>query len=68
MTDTGKGIAPKIIDRIFNPLFTMKSNGMGMGLSICRSIIAGHDGRLSASAGAEGGAVFQFVRPANIAR
>jgi signal transduction histidine kinase len=68
VADTGKGIDPKIIDRIFNPLFTTKSNGMGMGLSICRSIIEGHDGRLSASAGAEGGAVFQFVLPANIAR
>jgi len=68
VADTGKGIDPKIIDRIFNPLFTTKSNGMGMGLSICRSIIEGHDGRLSASAGAEGGAVFQFLLPANIAR
>jgi signal transduction histidine kinase len=68
VADTGKGIDPKIIDRIFNPLFTTKSNGMGMGLSICRSIIEGHDGRLSASASAEGGAVFQFVLPATIAR
>jgi signal transduction histidine kinase len=68
VADTGRGIDPKIIDRIFNPLFTTKSNGMGMGLSICRSIIEGHDGRLSASAGAEGGSVFQFVLPANIAR
>jgi signal transduction histidine kinase len=68
VADTGKGIDPKIIDRIFNPLFTTKSNGMGMGLAICRSIIEGHDGRLWASAGAEGGSVFQFVLPANIAR
>ena len=63
MTDTGKGVDPKIVDRIFNPLFTTKSNGMGMGLAICRSIIEGHEGRLSASAGAEGGAVFQFALP-----
>jgi len=68
VADTGKGIDPKIVDRIFNPLFTTKSNGMGMGLAICRSIIEGHDGRLQVSAGAEGGAVFQFVLPANIAR
>jgi len=67
VADTGKGIDPNVVDRIFNPLFTTKSNGMGMGLAICRSIIEGHDGRLSASAG-EGGAVFQFVLPANIAR
>jgi len=68
VADTGKGIDPKIIDRIFNPLFTTKSNGMGMGLAICRSIIEGHDGRLWAAAGAEGGSVFQFVLPANTAR
>jgi C4-dicarboxylate-specific signal transduction histidine kinase len=64
VADTGKGIDPKIADRIFNPLFTTKSNGMGMGLAICRSIIEGHDGRLWASAAAEGGSVFQFVLPA----
>jgi signal transduction histidine kinase len=67
VADTGKGIDPKITDRIFNPLFTTKSNGMGMGLAICRSIIEAHDGRLWASAGAQGGSVFQFVLPANIA-
>src|SRR5262249_4906703 len=50
---TGSGIEPNVVDRIFNPLFTTKSNGMGMGLAICRSIIEGHDGRLWASAGAE---------------
>jgi signal transduction histidine kinase len=68
VADTGKGIDPKIVDRIFNPLFTTKSNGMGMGLAICRSIIEGHDGRLQVSAGPEGGAVFQFVLPATVAR
>src|SRR5215831_9539379 len=68
VADTGKGIDPNVVDRIFNPLFTTKSNGMGMGLAICRSIIEGHDGRLWASAGAEGGSVFQFVLPADIAR
>jgi signal transduction histidine kinase len=67
VADTGKGIDPKIIDRIFNPLFTTKSNGMGLGLSICRSIIEAHDGRLWVSAGPEGGSVFQFVLPANVA-
>jgi signal transduction histidine kinase len=68
VADTGTGIDPEIVDRIFNPLFTTKSNGMGMGLSICRSIIEGHGGRLWGSAGAEGGSVFQFILPANIAR
>jgi signal transduction histidine kinase len=44
--DTGKGVEPSAIDRIFNPLFTTKAQGMGMGLSICRSIIEAHGGRL----------------------
>jgi signal transduction histidine kinase len=67
VADTGKGIDPKIVDRIFNPLFTTKSSGMGLGLAICRSIIEGHDGRLWVSAGPEGGSVFQFALPANVA-
>jgi signal transduction histidine kinase len=61
--DTGTGIDPKNLDRIFNPLFSTKSNGMGMGLSICRSIVEGHHGRLWASAGGNGGTVFQLVLP-----
>jgi signal transduction histidine kinase len=61
--DTGTGMDPKNVDRIFNPLFTTKSNGMGMGLSICRSIVEGHHGRIWASAGAAGGTVFQLVLP-----
>jgi signal transduction histidine kinase len=65
VADSGPGIDPAIADRIFNPLFTTKSNGMGMGLAICRSIIEGHDGRLWVSAGTEGGAVFQFTLPAD---
>src|SRR5262249_5736645 len=42
--DTGKGVEPSAIDRIFNPLFTTKAHGMGMGLAICRSIIDAHGG------------------------
>jgi signal transduction histidine kinase len=67
VADTGKGIDPNIADRIFNPLFTTKPDGMGLGLAICRSIIEAHDGRLWASPGAQGGSVFQFVLPANVA-
>src|SRR5262249_4976284 len=44
--DTGKGVEPSAIDRIFSPLFTTRAHGMGMGLSICRSIIEAHGGRL----------------------
>jgi signal transduction histidine kinase len=59
--DTGTGVEPKDIDQIFNPLVTTKSNGMGMGLSICRSIIEAHDGRLWVKPNTPDGAVFQFM-------
>jgi len=61
VADTGMGIGPKDIDRIFNPLFTTKSDGMGMGLSICRAIIEAHNGRLWFSPNIPHGAVFQFT-------
>ncbi|MGB9045024.1 MAG: ATP-binding protein [Pseudolabrys sp.] len=61
---SGAGIAPEDIDRIFESFFTMKSQGMGMGLSICRSIIEAHDGRLWASSSVDHGSVFNIVLPA----
>ncbi len=61
--DTGPGIDPENVDRIFHPFFTTKSQGMGMGLSICRSIIEAHHGRLSARSVADGGSVFQIALP-----
>jgi signal transduction histidine kinase len=63
VADSGKGIASQDVGRIFNPLFTTKSDGMGMGLSICRSIIEAHDGRLWVAGNTPRGAVFQFVLP-----
>ena len=63
--DNGTGIDPDDADRIFAPLFTTKSRGMGMGLSICRSIIETHHGRLWASPGEKSGSVFQFALPTN---
>jgi signal transduction histidine kinase len=51
------------MDRIFKPLFSTKARGMGMGLSICRSIIESHYGRIWASAGASRGSIFQFELP-----
>ena len=61
VADTGTGISSQDVDRIFNPLFTTKSDGMGMGLSICRAIIEAHDGRLWVAPNTPRGAVFQFT-------
>jgi signal transduction histidine kinase len=61
--DTGIGISSQDAERVFNPLFTTKSGGMGMGLSICRSIIEAHDGHLSVEPNTPVGAVFQFALP-----
>jgi PAS domain S-box-containing protein len=61
--DTGIGIGPADIDKIFEPLFTTKEHGMGMGLSICRSIIQHHGGRIWASPGVSRGTIFQFELP-----
>ena len=63
--DTGIGIDPSNLDRVFKPLFTTKAHGMGMGLSICRSIIEAHGGRIWASVGATRGSIFQFELPTN---
>src|SRR6476646_1192838 len=61
--DTGAGIKPSDVDRLFKPLFTTKARGMGMGLSICQSIIENHDGRIWVTPGAHGGSLFQFELP-----
>jgi signal transduction histidine kinase len=61
VADTGTGIGSQDFERIFNPLFTTKSGGMGMGLSICRSIIEAHDGRLWVAPNKPEGAVFRFM-------
>ncbi|WP_426614411.1 trifunctional serine/threonine-protein kinase/ATP-binding protein/sensor histidine kinase [Bradyrhizobium sp. McL0616] len=61
--DSGIGFDLAQIDRIFEPLFTTKREGMGMGLSICRSIIEAHGGRLWASSQLAGGSVFEFILP-----
>jgi signal transduction histidine kinase len=61
VADTGRGIDPLDMNRIFNPLFTTKPDGMGMGLAICRSIIEAHDGRLWVTPNKPQGAVFHFT-------
>jgi signal transduction histidine kinase len=61
--DSGPGIDPEHRERIFEAFHTTKSSGVGMGLSICRSIINAHGGRLWAEANEPRGAVFQFTLP-----
>jgi PAS domain S-box-containing protein len=61
--DSGPGIDPHHLERVFEAFYTTKSKGMGMGLSICRSIIEAHGGRLWAEANEPRGAVFQFTVP-----
>jgi PAS domain S-box-containing protein len=63
VTDSGAGISVENADRLFNAFFTTKSSGMGMGLSICRSIIEAHGGRISAANNVGSGARFQFTLP-----
>jgi PAS domain S-box-containing protein len=65
VTDSGTGISAENVDRLFDAFFTTKSSGMGMGLSICRSIIEAHGGRLWTTANAPHGATFQFTLPVN---
>jgi C4-dicarboxylate-specific signal transduction histidine kinase len=61
--DSGPGIDPERLERVFEAFYTTKSSGVGMGLSICRSIIDGHGGRLWAEANEPRGAAFQFTLP-----
>jgi C4-dicarboxylate-specific signal transduction histidine kinase len=65
--DTGTGIDPANLDQIFKAMFTTKDNGMGMGLSICHSIIENHDGRIWVSSGSKSGTIFHFELPTKAA-
>jgi PAS domain S-box-containing protein len=61
--DSGPGIDPEHVERVFEAFYTTKPSGLGMGLSICRTIIGAHGGRLWADANEPRGAVFQFTLP-----
>jgi signal transduction histidine kinase len=63
VADTGPGIAAEVIQDIFEPFFSTKKNGTGIGLAICRSIVEGHSGHIQAKNAASGGAVVQFTIP-----
>jgi two-component system sensor kinase FixL len=65
MADTGPGLSPDVVPRLFQPFITTKRQGMGVGLSICRSIIEAHGGRIWAEPNPRGGTIFFFtLRPA----
>jgi signal transduction histidine kinase len=61
--DSGPGIDPKHLEQVFDAFYTTKSSGVGMGLSICRSIISDHGGRLWAEPNEPRGVVFRFILP-----
>ena len=61
--DSGPGLEPVMLERVFESFYTTKPTGLGLGLSICRSIIEAHGGRLWASTNQPRGATFQFTLP-----
>jgi signal transduction histidine kinase len=63
ITDRGCGIPEENIEQLFEPFFTTKEKGMGLGLSVCRTIIAAHRGKLWATNNADRGATFHFALP-----
>jgi two-component system sensor kinase FixL len=63
VVDTGTGVNPEIVQHLFRPFVTSKVNGMGVGLSICRTIIEAHGGRISAAPNNGGGTIFEFTLP-----
>ena len=65
VADSGPGLDPQTLEHVFDPYYTTKPDGLGMGLAICHSIIDAHNGRLWANANEPRGAVFQFTLPAD---
>ena len=63
VADTGPGIAPEMADRLFDAFASTKSDGMGLGLSICRTIVEAHGGRIKAMPEPGGGTRFEFTLP-----
>jgi C4-dicarboxylate-specific signal transduction histidine kinase len=64
VTDRGRSIPEETMERVFEPFFTTKADGMGLGLSVCRTIIEAHRGNICVRNNAEGGATFHFSLPA----
>jgi len=66
ISDTGSGLAPAVLGRLFEPFVTAKVGDMGVGLSICRSIVEAHGGRIWAERNASGRTSFTFASPINV--
>ena len=66
VADTGPGVPPEFEEQLFKPFATTKDTGMGVGLSISRSIVTAHGGELYAERNAEGGMVFRFTLPLSV--
>ena len=64
VADRGPGVAAADAERIFEPFYSTKRLGLGVGLSICRAIVEAHGGRLSLASNAGGGSIFRFTLPA----
>jgi two-component system, LuxR family, sensor kinase FixL len=67
VADTGPGLAAEVRQRLFQPFVTTKPSGMGVGLSICRSIVEAHGGRMTADDNPGGGTIFRFTVPSDTA-
>ena len=64
VSDTGEGLAQHVAERLFHPFMSTKSQGMGLGLSVCRAIVEAHEGRIWTEPNPGGGTVFRFTLPA----